>query len=122
MGTREVAQENGKKGGRPIGAVTTPQGLLRAEMKACAATARIVRQLVEEQVAEIRKYLATGTQVSLDERLKAIDSCTTVLEKLQKTMDGGAKLLVTKESNAGESSSGGGVAEFLKSITGDEKG
>jgi hypothetical protein len=97
--------------------------MLRNEMKACASTAGRFRQFIEEQLAEIRKSFNSRSEVSLEERLKVLDMCSTVLEKLQKTMEGGAKLLVTKEAanaDPGSSSNSTSVQDVINRLIGED--
>lgn len=101
---------SGRKAGRPQGSTSTPSALLRGEMKACASTMNKVRKLVEEQVDEVRALLKAAP---LADRLNALDTLVSLIEKLNKTMEGGAKYLMTDKSSAAQAADASGDTNAL---------
>jgi len=113
--------EAGRGAGRPVGSVSTPHSLLRAEMKATANTMQKIRQLIEEQIVEVRKHLTSGSNIPLDDRLKTMDTLTTLAEKLQKTVESGAKYLVVKGEEEGSGGSASAAEAYISKFIGGDK-
>jgi hypothetical protein len=113
---------SGRKVGRPEGSITTPSALLRSEMKATASTMSKVRGLVEEQLVEVRKYLSSKSDIPLAERLSVMDTCTTLIERLNRTMEGGAKYLMTEKTSAAQAADATTDTEkIIEQLTGGPK-
>jgi hypothetical protein len=86
--------------GRPQGTKESPYNLVKQDLNQTLKLQREVRNLVQEQVEEVKTLLVDKT-LPIEGRLKAMDMLGTLLETLSKSSQATSKLILSPEGEGG---------------------
>lgn len=88
--------------GRPVGSVMTSKSILKQDLREAARVNKEMRELLSEQIGEIRKILKDIAPDDLEKRLKVVEILTVSLAGSAKAIESTAKHVVSEDEGGGE--------------------